>query len=224
MPQFFVELSKEERTKRIDELWAALKHQSRLPLPDGLIKQQTEGTRIVVKDQPVIFRMATKTPVGQIDRAINVGFPGGWNFTFDAASSQLRYAWKGNFIDAGPAWNGRGGNPVNAAGDSLVQLSNRFPIRIGNNEEPEVRFRGYRLVKKHPIFRYEVDGKSIEQRVDLTGEQLTQTFTVKPGADVRYLGDSKFRYTSEEGEWKNSELTVRRADVVRFTVNLRLSR
>jgi len=225
MPQFYLELPPEKRAQKFDELWAALVHQSRMPLPDGMLKKQTEGTKIIVKNQPVIFRMSTKTPVGQIDRAINVGLPGGWNFCFDAASSRLRFAWKGDFIDAGPAWNGRGGNPVSAGGQALVKLGKTFPLKIGTNKEPSIRFRGYRLVKKHPVFRYEIDGKQIEHRVDLNQNALTQEFVIhKPEADVVFTGDSNYEYTSDIGDWTGTALVVANADIVKFTVTIKLAR
>ena len=50
MPQFFLDVSQEERQLRIRQLWSALVYQDQLPLPKGVLDQQTEGTRIVVKD------------------------------------------------------------------------------------------------------------------------------------------------------------------------------
>ena len=73
MPQFFLTLKPEEREDKINQLWAAMVHQKRLPLPKGLLDQRTEGVRVVVGDDPVVLRVATKlSPQLKIDRAVNV--------------------------------------------------------------------------------------------------------------------------------------------------------
>jgi cbb3-type cytochrome oxidase cytochrome c subunit len=221
MPQFFLQLSAAQKAKKVDELWAAHVHQKRLPLPDGLLRTQTEGTRIVVKDSPVIFRMATKTAAGQINRAINVGLPGGLNYTFDPEGCQLRFAWKGDFIDAGPAWNGRGGNPVNASGTVLFKLPDQFPLRIGSFEKPQLRFRGYRLENKNPVFRYELNGKLVEHRISLDAQGISQSFTIqKPENRVRFLSAADYEFKSDDGEWSEKILTLEPADEVKFTVRV----
>jgi mono/diheme cytochrome c family protein len=216
MPQFFADLSPSDRERKIDELWSALVHQDTMPLPDGLLNRQTEGTRILVNNHPVLFRMATKTPTGQVNRAINVGLPGGSNFTFDPESCSLRFAWRGAFIDAGPAWNGRGGNPVTANGQSLFQASGISPLRLGDSEQPpKVHFLGYRLIEKHPVFRYSVDGKLVEHRIDVDGDLVTQTIEIEnPGESVRFIGESKLKFTSDVGTWNGSILTVVDRNVV----------
>jgi cytochrome c2 len=210
MPQFFLDLSQPDRERKIDELWSALVHQNKMPLPDGLLNRQTEGTRILVNKHPVFFRMATRTPAGQVNRAINVGLPGGSNFTFDPESCSLRFAWQGAFIDAGPAWNGRGGNPVTANGRSLFQAPGITPLRFDDNDEPpKVDFLGYRLVEKHPVFRYQIDGKLVEHRIDVEGDLVTQTFEIEnPGDSVRFVGESQLKSTSDVGTWNGSVLTV----------------
>ena len=59
---------------------------------------------------------------GEVNMTISSsGIPGGFNYTFDPVSCQFKYAWSGDFIDAGPAWNGRGGNPVKARGAIRVE-------------------------------------------------------------------------------------------------------
>jgi len=232
MPQFFLDLSPSDRERKIDELWSALVYQDAMPLPDGLLNRQTEGTRILVNQHPVLFRMATKTPVGQINRAINVGLPGGSNFTFDPETCSLRFAWRGAFIDAGPAWNGRGGNPVTANGQSIFQAAGVSPLRFGDSDQPpEVHFLGYRLVEKHPVFRYKVDGKLVEHRIDVEGDLVTQTIEIEnPGDSVRFIGESTLKFTSDVGTWNGSVLTVVDRNVVpdgevlRFKVTSQLAK
>lgn len=221
MPVMFTEFSVEERSRKISQLWSAIVYQKDLPLPKGVLDQQTEGTRIIVKDEPVIFRMATKTPAGQIDRAINVGVPGGLNFTFDAVSCRLVYAWKGAFLDAGPAWNGRGGNPVSAGGDSLAVLRDEHVVRIGGSEAKTLRFLGYRLVDGIPVFRYQVDKSAIEHRIDMTPAAILQTIRVEGASDdVFYVSDGSTAVRSASGKDEGDSLRFPQADVVEFQIEI----
>jgi mono/diheme cytochrome c family protein len=225
MPQFFLTLKGDEREQKIDELWAALVHQARLPLPKGLIDVVTEGTRIVVGDDPVLFRASTKIPKAQIDRAINVGLPGGTNFTFDAATARLRYAWKGDFINAGAAWNGRGGNPVSAQGASLYIAPSHFPLRIGSSSaDPKVRFLGYYLVEKYPVFRYSVDGVEVHERIAVSDTKLVRRFTIEVAdKPVSFIGDKTRKYTSSKGEFKDGVLTIPAGKKIEFEVETTLT-
>lgn len=221
MPQLFLDVPAEERDLRIAQLWSALYYQKQLPLPNGVLDQQTEGTRIVVKDKPVIFRMATVTPVGQIDRAINVGMPGGFNFTFDAVSCRLVYAWQGEFLDAGPAWNGRGGNPVKAGGGKLVEIKSGNTIRVGAaSESDSLRFLGYRLEDHSPVFRYEVNGVQVEQRIEVSQSKVAQKFVVrKPAADVLYQGAAGVTFESKTGQREGDLIRFPSTDVVEFEID-----
>jgi mono/diheme cytochrome c family protein len=220
MPQLFLDVPAEERELRIDQIWSALIYQGVLPLPKGVLDTRTEGTRIVVKDTPVLFRMATSTPVGQVDRAINVGIPGGFNFTFDPVECRLRYAWKGPFIDAGPAWNGRGGNPVKAGSPQIAAFATQHFVRIGDATDPKpLRFLGYRLEDRMPVFRYTVDGTIVEHRVDISDSGIFQRFVVrKPTQDVFYTGDEKTRFSSVTGERDGNVIRYAKAETVEFVI------
>jgi len=220
MPQMFLELGSKERELRIAQLWSALYYQRELPLPQGVLDQKTEGTRIVVKDKPVMFRMATMTPAGQIDRAINVGIPGGLNFTFDAVSCQLKYAWKGAFLDAGPAWNGRGGNPVRAAGQQLVTLKSGHSIRIGASSQSDApRFAGYRLEDDMPVFRYRIQGAVIEHRINVMDSQVQQKFVVRGATnDVFYTGNAEAAFRSNSGKRDGDTIAFSKADLIEFEI------
>lgn len=222
MPQLFLEVSPAERQLRIAQLWSSLYYQKDLPLPTGVLDQKTAGTRIIVKDKPVLFRMATVTPAGKIDRAINVGLPGGLNFTFDTVTCQLKYAWKGPFIDAGPAWNGRGGNPVSAQGAPLLTLRTGHTIRIGDPEPPTLpRFLGYRLERHMPVFRYRIGGVLVEHRMHVSPSLITQKYLIqKPAADVFYTGSAETRFRSQTGQRSGDTIRYPQADRVEFAIEL----
>jgi mono/diheme cytochrome c family protein len=222
MPQLYRDVNSKERELRIAQLWSALYYQKELPLPKGVLDQKTEGTRIVVNDKPVMFRMATITPVGKIDRAINVGIPGGLNFTFDPVSCQLKYAWKGAFLDAGPAWNGRGGNPVRVSGETLVTLKSGHAIRIGSASEMAVpRFLGYRLEDHMPVFRYRINGALVEHRINVVNSRVTQKFVVRGAtADVFYTGNAEAKFRSKTGTRDGDTIEYPKADLVEFEIEM----
>ncbi|MFT7639718.1 MAG: hypothetical protein ACI9G1_001456 [Pirellulaceae bacterium] len=227
MPQFFLELKAEERDAKIDQLWSALVNQAKLPLPKGLLDQRAEGSQVVVGDDPVVFRVATKiTPKIQIDRAINVGLPGNLNFTFDAATARLRGVWKGKFINAGPAWNGRGGNPVTVIPESIFVTPDHFPLRIGDaTAEPAVRFRGYDLVQKYPEFRYTVDGVNVRERIEVTETELIRKYTIENASKTVFFSENenaKGAYSSNVGKFDNGVLKLAPAAQLQFEVRRQL--
>ena len=221
MPLFFLELNNDAKKQKIDELWSALYHQAKLPLPKGLLDTQAKGTKIVVRDLPVLFRVATILPDNRkIDRAINVGLPNGTNFTFDAKTAQLRFAWQGEFIDAGPAWNGRGGQPVKASGKSLYNSPDHFPIRIGKSDSaPSVRFLGYSLVNDYPVFRYIVDGVAVRERIEIRTKELIRRYEVgKTEKKVFFVAEKGRTYLSKSGDFKNGVLTLAGEKAQSFSV------
>jgi hypothetical protein len=69
-------------------------------------------------------------------RAIAVGFPGGVSVAFDAHSCRLAYAWSGEFLDASPVWNDRGGNPAKVLGARFWQAPPGCPVATNTSGEP----------------------------------------------------------------------------------------
>ncbi|QDU23350.1 PA14 domain-containing protein [Urbifossiella limnaea] len=94
-----------------ESVWAYLSLGQGLPLPDGM--EPPKGLIVVVKDRPEIVR--TFLPDAGT-KSITVGYPGGVSVAFGADQARLAYAWAGNFLDASPVWNNRGGNPAKILG------------------------------------------------------------------------------------------------------------
>ncbi|MFP6885916.1 MAG: hypothetical protein VB997_00085, partial [Opitutales bacterium] len=175
------------------------------------LADRTSGTQVVVGNDPVVLRVATKlTSSLQVDRAINVGLPGGNNYTFDAATARLRGTWKGEFINASPAWNGRGGKPVNVVTEAMFVPINHFPLRIGNpTTEPKVRFLGYFLEEKHPVFRYEVDGVEVHERIEVTDKEVIRGFSVADASKpVFFVDDEERKYAAATEPLKKGVLRL----------------
>jgi mono/diheme cytochrome c family protein len=162
-----------------EAIWAYLSLGANLPLPDGL--EPPKGLVLTSKDRPVLLR--TFMPEAG-SRAIAVGFPNGVSVAFDAATCRLAYAWSGNFLDAGPVWNNRGGNPAKLLGPRIWTAPPGCPWAATTANEPpdfptlardlargatppdgqlydgprQVHFEGYATDKAGlPTFRYQVN-------------------------------------------------------------------
>jgi cbb3-type cytochrome oxidase cytochrome c subunit len=114
-----------------DALWGYLTLGPGLPLPDGM--EPPQGLIVIVKDRPVLLR--TFMPDAG-SRAVAIGFPGGVSAVFDAHTCRLAYAWSGNFLDASPAWNDRGGNPAKVLGTRIWNAPPGCPVGATTSPEP----------------------------------------------------------------------------------------
>jgi mono/diheme cytochrome c family protein len=124
-----------------EAIWAYLSLGPNLPLPEGL--EPPKGLTLAVTDRPILLRtfMPDAGP-----RALAVGYPGGLSLAFDAATCRLAYAWSGNFLDASPVWNDRGGNPAHLLGARFwtapkgcpwsVTYSSATPNFLGQAKDP----------------------------------------------------------------------------------------
>lgn len=160
-------------------MWAYLSLGPGLPLPDGM--EPPKGLIIAVKDRPEVLR--TFMPDAGT-KAIAVGYPGGVSVAFSADQCRLAYGWAGNFLDASPVWNNRGGAPAKLLGPKfwtgpaghpwgLTANPNLPPDFLGRANNPAfgtplpleparvydgpraVEFDGYALDKDgRPTFRY----------------------------------------------------------------------
>jgi mono/diheme cytochrome c family protein len=118
--------------RQFEALWAYLALGPGLPLPAGM--EPPKGLVVQVKDRPEILR--TFMPDGAGTKAIAVGYAGGTNVVFDAATCRLGYAWTGNFLDASPVWNNRGGNPAKLLGPKFWTGPPGFPWAATESRTP----------------------------------------------------------------------------------------
>jgi mono/diheme cytochrome c family protein len=114
-----------------DAMWAYLSLGMSLPLPEGL--EPPKGLIVTVKDRPILLRtfMPEAGP-----RALAVGYPGGLSVAFDATACSLAYMWSGNFLDASPVWDNRGGNPAKVLGQRVWRSPPGCPWAVTNSTEP----------------------------------------------------------------------------------------
>lgn len=221
MPQFFSDTPHEKADRTISGLWAFLSMGAGMPNPAGLAGQNAFA--LSVGNEPVIFR--TFMPDSST-RSICVGLPSFVSYCFDAESCRVRYAWFGDFLDVTPVWDGRGGNPAKLLGSKFFVAPDIFPLQIGEStKSPEVKFRGYKLVKGAPEFYFDVDGVAVTDRIGTPekGLGLEQTFEIGAVKEpVWFIGsaDGSVAYTSSAGEFKDGKLKIAPGQNVKFSVTI----
>jgi mono/diheme cytochrome c family protein len=114
-----------------EAVWGYLSLGPGLPLPERL--EKPKGLILSVKDKPYLLR--TFMPDAG-SRAVAVGFPSGVSAAFDAQTCRLAYAWSGNFLDAAPVWNDRGGNPAKVMGPRVWTAPPGCPVDATSSNEP----------------------------------------------------------------------------------------
>ena len=115
-----------------EAIWGYLSLGPGLPLPDGM-PGPVKGMVLTVKDKPDLLR--TFMPDAG-SRAVAIGFPSGVSAAFDAHTCRLAYAWTGQFLDASPVWDGRGGNPAKVLGPHIWNAPAGCPVAATPSDQP----------------------------------------------------------------------------------------
>jgi len=129
---------------------------------------------------------------GGYSRAVAVGYPGGFNYGFDAVRCAPIYAWWGGYIDFSGEVTGRGGKGSKVLGIRRSLGVDAVPMRIGNADTipDEIEFNGYRrdALDGEPTFLFEVDGVAVEQRIRSASqdEVVLELNFPKTGTQTRY--------------------------------------
>jgi mono/diheme cytochrome c family protein len=223
MPQFFGSLPDAEVEKKLDLLWTCLSAGKSMPLPAGL--DEAVSFKLLVKDEPILLRtfMPNSSP-----RSIAVGFPNLQSYCFDAGGCRLRYAWFGDFLDVTPVWGGRGGEPAKLLGKKYYVAPKDMPLRLGSpDHEPKTKFRGYELVDKIPVFRFEIDGIPVSEKITPVdqGLGLTLAFEIGPLETDLFFNpneDDSIKWTSTAGTWEQGRLKIPPGKQVRFSVTFKV--
>ncbi|HEY6167427.1 MAG TPA: c-type cytochrome [Verrucomicrobiae bacterium] len=222
MPAFFTEMPATKATQMIEDLVRALWAGKDMPTPSGIGEAPPSYT-LKVGNEPVLFR--TYLPNSH-PRSIAVGLPGGQAFCFDAAFCRLRYAWSGGFLDMKQVWATRSAEMAVPLGGVWYAAADTTPLRIGKPDaEAKPKFRGYKLVKKVPVFLYDLDGAQVSEKVTATPDSkgLVREFEVTGAkGDVWFVSGegSRVRFSSSSGAFANGRLKAGSGVSVKFQVTV----
>jgi len=156
--------------QQIDALWQYLSYGRNVRAPAGIV---LEPLPLVVKNEAVMLR---RNYQGIGKRGIGVGYPAKINLAFDAGQMRLAAMWRGDFVEASPAWRGQGSGavrmmsrdiarfPVGAAFAFLENAQTAWPTNQ-SRQLPGFQFKGYTLDElQRPTFRYEFQDTLITDR------------------------------------------------------------
>jgi azurin len=157
--------------------------------------------------------------------AIAVGLPGGQSYCFDAGLCRLRYAWRGGFIDNTAHWSGKGEAMGKVVGRIYYRAPEFAPIRIGSNDQPAMRWRGYQMRDGYPVFEYTVDGALVREtpRALAGGSGLEFSYEIESGSQpVSYVTNPETgaSFSSSAGKWDKGVLTLSPEQAKHFTLKL----
>ena len=169
---------------------------------------------------------------GGYARAVAVGYPGGFNYAFDAIRCAPVYAWWGGYIDFSGEVTGRGGKGSKVLGLRRSLGTDAVPLRIGDADTlPDlVEFNGYRRDAKsgEPTFLFEVNGVAVEQKItsSVQGEVVLELHFPKTGTQTRYYHLDPTVHTSvqlsDSLNWSEDGVIAIPADTRSATISIGL--
>jgi len=114
-----------------------------------------------------------------LTHTIGVGHPDQLNYIFDLDRGHLVAAWKGDFIDATPMWNGRGNGSFKPAGSTWWNFLNQPLAKLNDLSQPfpekqsELLAKGYQIDEADglPTFNYTYSGIEVTSTVKPSSEK-----------------------------------------------------
>ncbi|MBX7166308.1 MAG: hypothetical protein K1X74_08150 [Pirellulales bacterium] len=113
-----------------EAIWHYLIACRNLPLPEGVRSASSEPLASDAVPELLRTFLPDLTP-----RSIAIRGHGGVHFAFDAQACRMAYAWTGDFLDAEPAWSGRGGRPARPLGPIVWRAPAGFPWAVTSTRE-----------------------------------------------------------------------------------------
>jgi len=163
---------------------------------------------------------------------IAVGFPGGFNYAFDAQNGAPVYVWQGGFIDFSGETLARGGKTLQILGSKQLLGTATIPLRIGDPERlpRSLAFKGYQRSPKNgaPRFMVELNGKLVTQWLDLDETGATRIhlrFADPDQGDKFYRIDSRIHASSKLSDglsWHSPSVVKIPRGVETATISLEL--
>jgi len=158
--------------KQIGAIWAFIRDGE--GLPDGFPDRGSGQFELVPKDRPIIQRTFLE---GVGTHAILVGFPGGVNIAYDAATAAPKLVWRGRFFDAYNTWFSRFAPFEKPLGKDVEA----FP------DGEDARFRGYEIdAGGNPIFLSRIGEQKVTEHFEVKDGKLIRTVTSKTAITTKH--------------------------------------
>lgn len=158
--------------------------------------------------------------------SIAVNLPHELSYCWDAATCELRYAWKGDFVDNTKIWKGKPNAVARVLGEKFFEIKARQPLKIGDPGAAQVaEYLGYKLVDRYPEFHYTINGVHVYELVKPNGDgtALIRTFRIPDGIDVVWFyghpADGAL-YASSAGGWTNNRIRISPEAAKHFTITM----
>lgn len=158
--------------------------------------------------------------------SIAVHLPNDISYCWDAGTCELRYAWKGAFVDNAGLWKGKPNAVAKVLGEKFFEIKTRQPLRIGApGVKQTVEYKGYRLVDRYPEFYFTINDIDVFELVttNANGTALIRTFRIPDAQeDVWFYNNASdgARYESSTGGWGNNRIKIPRENARRFTITM----
>lgn len=163
---------------------------------------------------------------GASPASIGVALPNQLCYCWDAVSCRLRFAWKGEFLDMADMWEGHFDASAKVLGDIFFTDNTDYPIRLTENTVPEVKYKGYRLIKRYPEFHYQLNGMDVYELIKPKADSfgLIREFRI-PNANkpIWYYvnqDDDAMKYEFSAGSFDNRKLKLSPAEAKKFTITM----
>ncbi|MCB1226695.1 MAG: hypothetical protein KDK99_12850, partial [Verrucomicrobiales bacterium] len=177
---------KGDTEKQIASIWAFIAKGE--GLPEGFPDHAPNAFELIAQDRPILQRSFMK---GVGSQTIVVGFPGGVNLAYDAASGQPAKMWRGRCFDAYSTWFVRAAPFEDPLGDDVLDWPG-----TGEDAKPVAEFRGYRLDEKgNPSFLLRVKGGDVVDHFEARDGKLVRT--VRGGLDAKHPVGAEVAASSE---------------------------
>lgn len=155
--------------------------------------------------EPYVLRSFGAVDSAKITNMVSVGDPEGVHYAIDLDTAEMLRAWRGEFVDVGSMWTGRGELQVAEPRGLVITFPRRtHGPKTGGSAGERLIFRGYSLDDKgRPTFRFagnngfelldsyqpDPNGRSLRRRLAINGGSSADTLWIRvaDGMDVREL-------------------------------------
>ena len=155
--------------------------------------------------------------------AIAVSLPNQLSYCWDAGSCRLRYAWKGEFLDPKNYFDKKAEKYAKIMGTIFYRDKTTYPLKFSAEKDPDVDFKGYKLIDRYPEFHYTIDGKDVYELIKPKedGNGLIRSFKIPQATQPLYFvfdTSDGTEYSASKGMIKGNQIILTADDAHAFVI------